>query len=86
MKHERKLIGGVKMMPKMNVVPWDPKALKQEVVRIVRSFGVKESAVHSVKSEQVMPTMHVTPWDRKAMRMEVLRIVSTFKEQTHFLN
>ena len=52
----------------MHVIPWDPKALKQEVARIVRSFSGKDEAIHHQRGEKMVPTMHVTPWDRKALR------------------
>jgi hypothetical protein len=69
------------MIPKMHVIPWDPKALKNEVTHIVRRFSEKEGSVNSVKAEQMIPTMNVTLWERKTLRQEVIRIVRSFSRQ-----
>jgi hypothetical protein len=33
----------------MNVVPWDPKAIRQEVARIVRGIAGKKEPIYSLK-------------------------------------
>ena len=66
------------MITNMHVIPWDVKALRQEVDRIIRSFLKKEKAIEPLKTEKIMPNMHVIPWDMKALRNEVNRIVDGF--------
>jgi len=63
------------MKTNMRVTPWDRKALKQEVERIVSGFREKEGPVSPLEVERIIQTMHVVPWDPKAMRQEVARIV-----------
>jgi len=66
------------MIQNMHVIPWDQKALRAEVDRIVGNFLEKEGPKDPLKTEEKIPKMQVIPWDLKALRQEVGRIVRSF--------
>jgi hypothetical protein len=64
-----------KMKTSMRVTPWDRKALRLEVERIVCGFRENEGPASSLEVERIIQIMNVVPWDPKAIRQEVARIV-----------